>query len=245
MITGTKLTLSFPHEDTQRVVLNGIDFTIPKGRITAFIGRSGAGKTSLLRCCAHLTTGYQGTITLQGKPLAAYTDRARIHTVGFVFQRFNLFPHMTVLQNCTAPVLYEGTIGEKEANKKAHELLILVGMDEFANRLPHQLSGGQQQRVAIARALMLNPRVLLFDEPTSALDPESTGMLGDVLHTLVEQGITIAYASHDMQFIAATRDRVYLLENGKVAEFFDQQEHQISDTPQIQAFLSSEVVQER
>ena len=238
MITGTNLTLSFSNHSSKKTVLDAINFTIPEGRITAFIGKSGAGKTSLLRCCAHLTTGYDGTITLQGKPLGAYTDRSRVHTVGFVFQRFNLFPHMTALQNCTAPVLYEGKMSGIEATKKAEELLAMVGMAEYANRLPHQLSGGQQQRIAIARALMLNPRVLLFDEPTSALDPESTCMLAQVLHTLIDNGITVAYASHDMQFIAATRDRVYLLENGQVAEFFDEKEHQMSDVPKIATFLS-------
>lgn len=238
MMTGTNISLSFSHDGTTRTVLNNIDFSIPEGRITAFIGKSGAGKTSLLRCCAHLTRSYEGTLILQGKALASYANRARVHTVGFVFQRFHLFPHMTALENCTAPVVHAGEMSAEEATKKGVELLEMVGMAQYASRLPHQLSGGQQQRVAIARALMLNPKVLLFDEPTSALDPESTCMLANVLHTLVKNGITVAYASHDMQFIAATQDRIYLLENGKIAELFDKQQNELKETPKIASFLS-------
>jgi ABC-type polar amino acid transport system ATPase subunit len=237
MITGTNISLSFLNDGTTRVVLDDINFTLAAKRITAFIGKSGAGKTSLLRCCAHLTQSYSGKMTLDGKSLASYSNRARVHTVGFVFQRFNLFPHMTAVENCTAPILYEGKVAGTVAHKQAMDLLELVGMASYANRYPHQLSGGQQQRIAIARALMLNPKVLLFDEPTSALDPESTCMLANVLHTLVKSGITIGYASHDMQFIAATRDRVYLLEQGQIVESFDSEVHQISETPRIGHFL--------
>lgn len=239
MIKGTNVSLAYPHQGKSRIVLDDVSFEIPKGRITAFVGRSGAGKTSLLRCCAHLTTSYTGTITLQKKPLAVYSNRERVHTVGFVFQQFNLFPHMTVLENCTAPLRYEGLLTESAINDRAQELLALVGMASYTTRYPHQLSGGQQQRVAIARALMLRPSALLFDEPTSALDPESTTMLANVLKNLLHHGITVAYASHDMQFIAATRDRIYLMEHGKIIDTFDSAHQQISDSPKIDHFLRS------
>ncbi len=239
MIKGTNISLTYPHQGTQRTVLNTISFEIPKGRITAFIGRSGAGKTSILRCCAHLTTSYTGTLTLQNRSLSSYKDQERVHTVGFVFQQFNLFPHMNIMENCTAALKYEGLLSESAIEDRAQELLALVGMSPYLSRYPHQLSGGQQQRVAIARALMLRPSVLLFDEPTSALDPESTTMLATVLKNLLNHGITVAYASHDMQFIAATRDRIYLMEHGTIIDTFDSAHQQMSDSPKIDHFLRS------
>ncbi|MDQ5890433.1 MAG: arginine/lysine/histidine transport system ATP-binding protein [Candidatus Dependentiae bacterium] len=237
MIKGCNVSLSYTHDGTPRIVLNNVSFEIPKGRITAFVGRSGAGKTSILRCCAHLTTSYRGTITLQDRPVASYDNQERVHTVGFVFQQFNLFPHMTIMENCTAALRYEGRLSEAAIVDRATELLTLVGMREYASRHPHQLSGGQQQRVAIARALMLKPSVLLFDEPTSALDQESTTMLATVLKNLLQNGITVAYASHDMQFIAATRDRVYLMEHGTIIEAYNSATQEMSDAPRIATFL--------
>jgi polar amino acid transport system ATP-binding protein len=237
MIKGTNLTLTYGTQSNPKMVLSNVTFNIPRGRITAFIGKSGAGKTSLLRCCAQLTTTYTGSILVEDKPLTALSNSERVHTIGFVFQQFNLFPHMTVAQNCIAPAVYEGSLTHEDAQTRAQELLTLVGMHEYAHRYPHQLSGGQQQRVAIARALMLQPKILLFDEPTSALDPESTEMLATVLKNLLTRGITIAYASHDMQFIAATLDRVYLMENGHIRETFDAQTQNRTDAPQIDQFL--------
>lgn len=239
MIKGTNLTLQYGNSGQIKTVLNNVTFEIPRGRITAFIGKSGAGKTSLLRCCAQLATSYTGTILVKDKPLTALSNSERVHTIGFVFQQFNLFPHMTVAANCVAPVLYEGSLSPDAAHTRAHELLKLVGMQEYAGRYPHQLSGGQQQRVAIARALMLQPQILLFDEPTSALDPESTTMLATVLKNLLAHGITIAYASHDMQFITATLDRVYLMKDGCIEETFDSATQNRSDAPQIDHFLRS------
>ncbi|MEI7580939.1 MAG: ATP-binding cassette domain-containing protein [bacterium] len=239
MIKGTNLTLQYGTASHTKTILNALNFEIPQGRITAFIGKSGAGKTSLLRCCAHLTTTYTGSILVNSKPLTSLSNSQRVHTIGFVFQQFNLFPHMTVAENCVAPVLHEGSLTPQQAHLRAQELLTLVCMHEYAGRYPHQLSGGQQQRVAIARALMLKPTILLFDEPTSALDPESTTMLATVLKNLLAHNITIAYASHDMQFISATLDRVYLMENGCIQETFDSKEQNRSDAPKIDHFLRS------
>jgi ABC-type polar amino acid transport system ATPase subunit len=239
MIKGTNLTLQYGTGSMTKTVLSRVNFDIPRGRITAFIGKSGAGKTSLLRCCAHLETSYTGTLLVEDTPLTTLSNSQRVHTIGFVFQQFNLFPHMTVEANCVAPVLYEGSVTHTDAQARAQELLTLVGMQDYAQRYPHQLSGGQQQRVAIARALMLQPKILLFDEPTSALDPESTTMLATVLKNLLEHSITIAYASHDMQFISATLDRVYLMKDGAIEETFDSKTQNRSDAPRIDHFLRS------
>jgi len=237
MIKGTNVSLAYRQGRTYRTILDSVSFSIDRGRITAFVGPSGAGKTSVLRCCAHLTNSYTGSLQLLEKPLAAYSNAERVHTVGFVFQQFNLFPHLTTLQNCMAPLEYEGSLEKAVIEKRAQDLLRLVGMQEYAARHPHQLSGGQQQRVAIARALMLRPSVLLFDEPTSALDPASTSMLAGVLKDLQAHGVTIAYASHDMQFIEATRDRMYLMEQGRIVEAFDSATQTLEQTPRLQAFL--------
>jgi ABC-type polar amino acid transport system ATPase subunit len=237
MIKGTNISLVYLQENSSKTVLKEVNFSIPKQRITAFIGRSGAGKTSLLRCCAHLTTGYTGSLMLNDRPLGSFSDKERVHSIGFVFQQFNLFPHMTVLENCTAALMYENLVAPAIIVARAQELLTMVGMQTYTGRYPHQLSGGQQQRVAIARALMLQPSVLLFDEPTSALDPESTSMLATVLKNLLAHGITVAYASHDMQFIAATQDRIYLMEDGKIIDEFDREKQKLSDAVKIEHFL--------
>lgn len=237
MIKGTNLSLAYRHGSTTRTVIDNATFEISKGRITAFIGHSGAGKTSLLRCCAHLTTTYTGSLLLQNRPLSTYSDAERVRTLGFVFQQFNLFPHLTVQENCAAPLRYQAEHSAQDIEKEARARLELVGMADYALRYPHQLSGGQQQRVAIARALMLKPTLLLFDEPTSALDPESTLLLARILRELTTQNITIAYASHDMQFIAATQDRVYLMEHGAIIEAFDSATQTLADAPKIATFL--------
>jgi len=156
-----------------------------------------------------------------------------------VFQQFHLFPHMTVEQNCMAPLIYEGTLSHAQVKERVHETLGLVQMEDFVQRMPHQLSGGQQQRVAIARALSLRPQLLLLDEPTSALDPESTHGLVEVLHHLITEGITVGFSSHDMGFIKKTLDRVYFLENGRIIESFDVHEEVVEEKPLISGFLAA------
>jgi len=239
MIKGQSVTLKFDHAKTQKkvTILNDVSFGIEQGRITSFIGKSGAGKTSLLKCVANLIDSYQGSITFRDTAIKTLSAKERVSHVGFVFQQFNLFPHMTVLQNCMHPLVTVLEMGEEAARTKAIEGLGLVAMDAYAASHPHQISGGQQQRVAIARALALNPQVLLFDEPTSALDPESTKSLQDVLLNLRSAGITIAVSSHDMPFIKGVLDKVYFLEQGTIIDSFDAQKGQSLQSGKIFDFL--------
>ena len=222
MITANSLSIRVKDHTTQQplTILDNVTFKILDGRISCFIGKSGAGKTSLLKAVGGLYP-YEGSILLDGKELKSLSVQERGQLLGFVFQQFNLFPHMTVLENCTHPLKNLHLLTEEEAYRKAHEKLKLLGIDDLAHRYPSQLSGGQQQRVAIARALTLSPRLLLFDEPTSALDPESSVALQLILKSLVAQGITIAFSSHDMSFVRGLIDVAYFLERGKIVETYD------------------------
>ncbi len=219
-------------------VLHDISCELPTGRITSFIGRSGTGKTSLLRCMAYLNQGYTGVITCDGESIASLLPQQRALTVGFVFQYFHLFPHMTVWKNCMHPLLTVLKLSKEEASERAFQMLKQLGIDHLKDSYPARLSGGQQQRVAIARALGLRPKVLLFDEPSSALDPESTQGLMQIIRELSSQGVTIAISSHDMAFVRGILDRVYFLEGGKVAEVFDAQQQELSQTKHVRGFLS-------
>ncbi|MGD1997861.1 MAG: ATP-binding cassette domain-containing protein [Candidatus Dependentiae bacterium] len=239
MIIGKNVSVSFTRAGETKKVLKGVDFSIPKGRITAFIGPSGGGKTTLLRCCAALQQEFGGTVTLDGKNIVTLPLKERIHNVGFVFQQFNLFPHLTVAQNCVAPLVYEAKVQPAEIQQRLDKVLARVGMSAFADAIPGQLSGGQQQRIAIARALMMAPRVLLFDEPTSALDPESTQALIDTVKDLAADGITIAFASHDMAFINAVRDRIYFVRDGRIAAQCGGKDEKICDDSEIGLFLAA------
>jgi len=234
MISITNLSLSYTRLGTTIEILSDINCRIELGRITAFIGKSGAGKTSLLRCVAGLTTEYAGSIIADGVDLRVIDSALRAQYTGFVFQQFHLFPHMTVIENCMHPAIYHGMQKER-ARRRALEMLEQVSLVEHATKHPQQLSGGQQQRVAIARALMLTPKVLLFDEPTSALDPESTHMLVTTCKQLVKQGVTIAFSSHDMQFISSLKDVVHLMSDGKIIDRYDVQQE--SSGEQVDSFL--------
>ena len=188
MIKITDLRKSYGNLD----VLKGIDLTIAEREVVVIIGPSGSGKSTLLRCINYLEEPTGGSIVIDGIPLTGEANINEIRKeVGMVFQRFNLFPHMTVLENLLlAPMKVRG-ISRSEAEQTAQELLIKVGLDDKANAYPDQLSGGQQQRVAIARALAMKPKALLFDEPTSALDPEMINEVLDVMKSLAKEGMTI------------------------------------------------------
>lgn len=200
-------------------VLKGIDLSIEEKEVVVIIGPSGSGKSTLLRCMNYLEVPTSGEITVNGMKLDKHADINKIReNIGMVFQRFNLFPHMTVLENITlAPMKVLG-INKDEAVKTALDLLKRVGLQEKAKAYPTQLSGGQQQRVAIARALAMNPKVMLFDEPTSALDPEMVTEVLDVMKRLATQGMTMVVVTHEMGFAKEVGDRVLFVDEGKIIE---------------------------
>ena len=201
-------------------VLNGISTEINKGDVVCIIGPSGSGKSTFLRCLNMLETPTGGKIIFEGDDL---TDKhidlnAHRQKMGMVFQQFNLFPHMTILDNLTcAPVLLKKR-SKQQAQEKALELLGRVGLADRANDYPAQLSGGQQQRVAIVRALCMEPDVMLFDEPTSALDPEMVGEVLDVMKELANEGMTMVVVTHEMGFAREVANRILFLADGVIAE---------------------------
>ncbi|MGP3919687.1 amino acid ABC transporter ATP-binding protein [Nonomuraea sp. 10N515B] len=201
-------------------VLKGIDFTVDPGQVVCVIGPSGSGKSTLLRCVNLLETPTKGQVFVNGAELTdpdADIDAARRH-VGMVFQQFNLFPHLTVLQNVMVAQRRVLGRGKKEAEVVARENLNKVGVAEKSDAYPGQLSGGQQQRVAIARALAMNPDLMLFDEPTSALDPELVGDVLTVMRKLAEEGMTMLVVTHEMGFAREVADRVVFMDGGVIVE---------------------------
>ncbi|MBC1521366.1 amino acid ABC transporter ATP-binding protein [Listeria aquatica] len=201
-------------------VLKGIDLEIDAGEVVVVIGPSGSGKSTLLRCLNLLEKPSEGHVVFEDNDLLAKgTNINQLRQrMGMVFQAFNLFPHKTVLQNLTlAPTKVKGE-SEKDANKKAMELLKKVGLAEKATSYPANLSGGQQQRVAIARALAMNPDVMLFDEPTSALDPEMVGEVLNVMKELAKEGMTMVVVTHEMGFAREVADRVVFMDAGIIQE---------------------------
>jgi polar amino acid transport system ATP-binding protein len=211
-------------------VLRGITLTVKRGDVFCLVGPSGSGKSTFLRCINRLETIDAGRLLVEGQ-LIGYTERnGRLYdmteraiatqrrSVGMVFQRFNLFPHMTALGNIMeAPVKVKGQ-SKREAKARAEELLARVGLSDKTNLYPNQLSGGQQQRVAIARALAMDPDLMLFDEPTSALDPELVGEVLDVMRGLAEDGMTMIVVTHEMGFAREVGDALVFMDDGVVVE---------------------------
>ena len=199
-------------------VLKGIDLDIAEKEVVVIIGPSGSGKSTLLRCINYLEQPTSGEIVVDGMKLGE-TDINKVRAeVGMVFQRFNLFPHMTVMDNITlAPMKVRG-VSKEEAEADALRLLEKVGLADRAAAYPEQLSGGQQQRVAIARALAMKPKVMLFDEPTSALDPEMVKEVLEVMKELAREGMTMAVVTHEMGFAREVGDRVLFVDYGVILE---------------------------
>ncbi|ORB30038.1 amino acid ABC transporter ATP-binding protein [Mycolicibacterium parafortuitum] len=223
------------------VVLDGIDTTVTHGEVVCVIGPSGSGKSTLLRCLNKLEDITGGRVVIDDFDLTdpkVDLDKVRQH-IGMVFQHFNLFPHMTVLENITLAPLLTKKMDKAEAEKKARDLLAQVGLAEKADVKPSTLSGGQKQRVAIARALAMNPSIMLFDEATSALDPEMVGDVLEVLRALALAGMTMVVVTHEMGFAREVASRVifmadgHIVEEGTPAEIFDNPKH-----PRLQEFLS-------
>ncbi|MBQ5865424.1 MAG: amino acid ABC transporter ATP-binding protein [Oscillospiraceae bacterium] len=201
-------------------VLKGIDVDIHKGDVVCVIGASGSGKSTFLRCLNLLENPTGGSIEFNGVNLTGAKVDLDLHRqkMGMVFQQFNLFPHLTVLDNLTlAPVLLKKS-AKAEAEAKAMELLERVGLADRADAYPNQLSGGQKQRVAIVRALCMDPEVMLFDEPTSALDPEMVGEVLDVMKNLAKKGMTMIVVTHEMGFAKEVSNRVVFMDEGVIAE---------------------------
>ncbi|MEV1249817.1 amino acid ABC transporter ATP-binding protein [Nonomuraea sp. NPDC050022] len=201
-------------------VLKGIDFTVESGQVVCVIGPSGSGKSTLLRCVNVLETPTKGRVFVNGLELThpdADIDAARRH-VGMVFQQFNLFPHLTALQNVMIAQQRVLNRSKKEAEIVARENLAKVGVGDKCDEYPGKLSGGQQQRVAIARALAMNPDLMLFDEPTSALDPELVGDVLAVMRKLAEEGMTMLVVTHEMGFAREVADRVVFMDGGVIVE---------------------------
>ena len=199
-------------------VLKGITETINDGEVVCVIGPSGSGKSTFLRCLNMLEEHTAGEVIIDGEVLSELNVNQVRKEMGMVFQSFNLFPHMTVSKNITVAPIKVGGLSEKEAEKKALELLERVGLSEKAEAYPRELSGGQQQRVAIARALAMNPRYMLFDEPTSALDPEMVGEVLEVMKGLAHSGMTLIVVTHEMGFASEVADRVMFMDGGYIVE---------------------------
>lgn len=244
MIEISDLHKSFGHFE----VLKGINLQVEKSSVVALIGPSGSGKSTLLRCLNLLEEPNSGVVKMgadvfkYGKDWRRPGDRAvsafRART-GMVFQHFNLFPHMTVLQNVTEGPVIVKKMPKKQANELALRLLGQVGLADRAASYPSELSGGQKQRVAIARALAMEPEILLLDEVTSALDPELVGEVLDVIRSLADKGMTMALVTHEMSFAKEVADKVYFMSDGVIAEHGTPRE--VFDNPQnprTQAFLS-------
>ncbi|MBC9944344.1 amino acid ABC transporter ATP-binding protein [Leucobacter sp. cx-328] len=234
-------------------VLKGISMDVHEGQVSVLLGPSGSGKSTLLRCINHLETIDGGRITVDGE-IVGYREQSdkrlrEMHprevakqrrSIGMVFQRFNLFPHKTALENIIEAPMVVSRRSKAEAVAEARRLLARVGLDAWADHYPSQLSGGQQQRVAIARALAMKPKLMLFDEPTSALDPELVGEVLDVMKELAKEGMTMIVVTHEIGFAREVADQVVFMDGGVVVEAGAPSE--LIDNPQharTQGFLQS------
>ena len=222
-------------------VLKGINETIYQGEVVSIIGPSGGGKSTFLRCLNLLEEPTSGKVIFEGEQLDAKSTNLDKHRqkIGMVFQQFNVFPHLTVLNNITITPMLEKGVSKEDAEKEAMELLKQVGLEDKAQEYPRKLSGGQKQRLAIVRALAMHPDVMLFDEPTSALDPEMVKGVLSVIQTLAESGMTCVIVTHEMGFAKKVSDRVFFIDGGIIAEKGTPEE--VFDHPQnprTQEFLS-------
>ena len=224
------------------VVLRDVNIDVKRGEVVVVLGPSGSGKSTMLRCINLLEKPTGGHIFIEGEEITGSNtdvDKLREH-VGMVFQQFNLFPHLSVLDNITIAPILRKKMDKPTAEATAHELLGRVGLADKADAMPRSLSGGQKQRVAIARALAMKPGLMLFDEPTSALDPEMVGEVLDVMRQLAEEGMTMMCVTHEMGFARQVADRVFFIDGGVIAEEGSPEE--VFGNPQserLQGFLNA------
>ena len=246
MVRGEQIVKRFG----QLTVLNGVDLSVKRGQVVVIIGPSGSGKTTLLRCLNHLEKIDDGRIYIDGQLLGyrevngrVVEDReatiARLRAqIGFVFQRFNLFPHKTALENVMEAPVHVLRQPKQEVAERARDLLAKVGLGDKIDSYPHKLSGGQQQRVAIARALAMNPKLMLFDEATSALDPELVGEVLKVMRQLAEEGMTMVVVTHEMGFARDVADRVIFMDKSVIVEQgTPEQVFEHTENPRTREFL--------
>ncbi len=229
-------------------VLKGISLEVKKGEVVAMIGPSGSGKSTFLRCLNQLEPVDAGTILLDGVTMCrtrdgklSYADERTLRAItlrmGMVFQSFNLFPHMSVMQNLIDAPMRVKHVPKKQATEKARALLAKVGLTDKAQQYPYQLSGGQQQRVAIARALCMDPEIMCFDEPTSALDPELTQEVLGVMRSLASERMTMLVVTHEMSFARDVADRVIFMEGGQIVEEGPPEKLFQSQNPRTRQFI--------
>ncbi|KUN25254.1 ectoine/hydroxyectoine ABC transporter ATP-binding protein EhuA [Streptomyces antibioticus] len=232
-------------------VLKGIDLTVERGQVCCLLGPSGSGKSTFLRCINHLEKVDGGRLTVDGELVGYRQHGTKLHElrerevaqrrrdIGMVFQRFNLFPHMTALQNVMEAPVKVGAVPRNEAHERAQQLLAQVGLADRGHHYPAELSGGQQQRVAIARALAMQPKLMLFDEPTSALDPELVGDVLDVMRQLAADGMTMVVVTHEIGFAREVGDTAVFMDDGVVVEAGDPRRVLVDpEQDRTRAFLS-------
>ena len=205
--------------DGKTNVLDDISFGIEKGEVVVIVGPSGCGKSTFLRCLNMIERPTGGKVIFEGYDLTAgNVNLPKIREkIGMVFQQFNLFPHLTVIQNITLAPIKLGIMSQDDANKRAVELLKTINLLDKKDYYPNELSGGQKQRVAIVRSLIMNPDIILFDEPTSALDPEMVGEVLDLIRDIADKGMTMIIVSHEMNFVRKSANRLVFMDNGKIS----------------------------
>lgn len=240
LITATNLGLIY--SASKVVALDGATFSVESGRTTFFLGQSGSGKTSLLKCLANIITNYSGSLEYEQEAIIKMKRQDRVLAIGYVAQHLNLFPLMSTLENCINPQVHVLGKSYAEAKDQALLMLQLLGIANLAEQKPASLSGGQAQRVAIARALCMESKVLLLDEPTSALDPESTSKLRSILKLLLSKGMSICISTHDMNFANSLFDRGYFMQSGKIIEYLDSREDSSRALSHMGQYLSGKIL---
>lgn len=236
MMQGKNINFTYK----KRPILQNVSFDMRDNQITVFIGKSGAGKSTILRILAGLEPSYEGELFYNGQDLKTVSQKDRTRLIGYVTQSYTLFPQLTVLQNCSLALQKVLGLSFSDAQQKAIEVLKTVDMYEYRDAYPSQLSGGQKQRVAIARSLCLDPKIIILDEPTSALDPENVSNIVALLKQLSSQGVTVILSSQDMAFVKMIFDRIYLVDNGRITETTDRQQIATADNSLIKTFLTTQ-----
>jgi ABC-type polar amino acid transport system ATPase subunit len=239
MISGKNISLLRSHN---KLVLKNISFECLASRVGVFIGQSGAGKTSLLRCIAGLENNFSGELSVYDKNISLLDTKTRAQTIGYVAQNYNLFPHLSALENCTLALLASLNMGAPIAEQEARNILSRVGMADYALSYPSQLSGGQKQRVAIARALCLRPKILLLDEPSSALDPANVEGLALLIKELAANNMSIVLSSQDMRFVNLIYDDIFLFNDGQIIEQCTREQGELASHSLIKAMLKPQAL---